>query len=590
MLDNDRISENDILASALHYLSLEFSVIPVGKDKKPFFNGKLFDWKKYQTEKPTEEEIRKWFSDPNVVGIGLPTGKLNGFIALDIEAGADTSGLYLPPTVCQKTGGGGWHYLYKYPKFEVRSQKLSRTKMEIRGEGAYIVVSPSLHLSGNYYEWAVGLEDADFSEIPKWLSEEVEQKRFIKKDWEKITKGVNKGEGRNINATAIIGKILHYLPQNDWQSIGWNALRGLNQLNIPPLSEKELRGIFKSITSKELSNEVEDKLKQEKFIPLSFSELMLKEFENTVWTVEKLVPSQGITAISGAPAAYKTWFTLDMALKIASGDILFDKFTTEKSGVLFIDEENGERLLQQRFKKLNKNFELPIYFLSLMGFQLSKDMVSNIIKIAKEKDIKVIIFDSLVRIHGADENDATKMAGVFKHIKELNKEGLTVIFTHHNRKQGFFKGSPSQNMRGSSDILASVDCHLALEKRQKEEFITINQTKLRQEQEIKPFKLGIISDENSFSFEYFGDVDEIQTKKGDCKEAIKEILEREAKPMYKKELFDSLRNGGLEIGYSTFKITTKEMLEAEEIFEKRGEKNKIFCSLEPFNKTESIMG
>lgn len=588
MIDNDRISENDILASALHYYDLGFSVIPVGQNKIP-----LIDWKKYQQERVDKETIKNWWRQFPKANIGVITGAISGIIVIDVEAGGKVENL--PPTVISRTGGGGWHYFYKHPQRQIKNAVRIFDKTDIRGDGGYVVMPPSLHKSGNRYEWIVSPEIADFVELPHWILDKITNDKE-KINWNNFLNSEILEGARNMSAAQFAGKLFFHLPPELWEISGWATVRewNLNQ-NKPPLDEKELRSVWESIKKREKEKrmryeESDNKNFKEKFKLTSLSELMLKEFENTAWIVEKLVPSQGITAISGAPAAYKTWFTLDMALKIASGDILFDKFTTAKSGVLFVDEENGERLLQQRFKKLNKSFEIPIYFLSLMGFQLSKDTVLNIIKIAKEKDIKVVIFDSLVRIHRVNENDATEMAGVFKHIKQLNKEGLTVIFTHHNRKQSYFKGSPSQNMRGSSDILASVDCHLALEKNQKEEFITIIQAKLRQEHEIKPFKLGIISDENSFSFEYFGDVDEIQTKKGDCKEAIKEILERKAKPMYKKELFDSLRNGGLEVGYSTFKTTTKEMSEAGEIFEERGEKNKIFCSLESLNKTESIIG
>ena len=182
-----------------------------------------------------------------------------------------------------------------------------------------------------------------------------------------------------------------------------------------------------------------------------------------------------------------------------------------------------------------------------------------------------------------------KMSKVFTLLKKLVKEGLTVVFTHHNRKQGILRSSnPSQDMRGSSDILASVDCHLAIEKKPKEDLITVRQTKLRQQEEMKPFKLNIVSDETEFKLEFAGEIDEIQSKKADIKEAVKDILGQENKPMYKKELSLALKENGVEGGYSTFKKAITEMLEKGEIFENKGEKNKTFCSLTPFEEAEKI--
>jgi len=326
-----------------------------------------------------------------------------------------------------------------------------------------------------------------------------------------------------------------------------------------------------------ISDIEKDVERENKFKPIHISELMSKEFKDTEWIVEKLIPSESITAISGSPATYKTWIILDLALKIAQGDILFDKFATSQSGILIIDEENGERLTQKRFDKMRKDIDLPIYFLSLSGFKLSEESVKTLTGFCEQSKVKVIVFDSLIRIHSEDENDASKMSKVFSFLKQFNKQGIAVIFTHHNRKQGAFTKNPSQDMRGSSDILASLDCHLAVER--KEGYVIITQTKLRQEQEIKAFKIGVINEENDFRFEYWGEVDDVQTKKENSKEVIAAVLSQENKLMCKKEIFEAVKNDGLDIGYKTFENAVKEMVAKEELFEMKGEKNKTYCSL-----------
>jgi len=322
-----------------------------------------------------------------------------------------------------------------------------------------------------------------------------------------------------------------------------------------------------------------------KFEPLHIGKLMSKEFPETAWTVEKLIPAGGITVISGSPASNKTWMVLYMITKIAKGEPVFDKFMTQKAGVLLVDEENGERLLQHRLKKLLKDTDIPVYTISLGGFVLTKDTVEELLNFCKEKEIGVIIFDSLIRIHSADENDASKMAQVFKILKEFNKNDITVIFTHHHRKQGFLKSDPAQSMRGSSDILASVDCHLAVDKKRKDE-LRIDQTKLRQEEEIMPFKLTIVSDDDSFLFEYAGEVDEVATKKEVAKENIRNLLEKEDKAFYQKELFEALKEGGLDVGQATFRDALNEMVEKEGLYTQKGKGNATYYSLKPFPEEE----
>lgn len=325
------------------------------------------------------------------------------------------------------------------------------------------------------------------------------------------------------------------------------------------------------------------------FQPIPLGELMKKEFPETKWIVESLIPVEGIVAVSGVPSAYKTWLILEMAIKVASGSILFDKFETKKSGVLFVDEETGERWVQQRIFKLSNNFELPIYLASKTGFKLNKKTIDILLKFIQEHEIGIVIFDSLLRVHTAsDENNAVEMEKVFSLFRKIAKTGTSVVFTHHHRKQmGWAKSNPSQDMRGSSDILAAVDCHLAVDR--KEESVVITQTKSRQSEELKPFKLEIIQEDNEFHFEFAGEVEEEKTKKADFREAIKNLLEQEDKPLYKKEIFDKLKASGLDGAYGTFKDAVKDMIEKGELFEKRGERNKVFCSTKPFDADQMLL-
>ncbi len=311
-------------------------------------------------------------------------------------------------------------------------------------------------------------------------------------------------------------------------------------------------------------------------IPLK--ELLTKEFPPLNWVVEYLIPTNGITVISGQPSCFKTWLFLYMAKKIAIGDIVFGQFRTAQSKILIIDEENGERLLHDRFVKLQTSPELPISVTSILGIKI-ENVCQTLIEYCLENDYKVVIFDSLVRIHNADENDAKKMAEVFAYLKKMTKHGITVIVTHHHRKQNMHnKSSNSQNMRGSSDILASIDCHLAVTK--VEDSLEIEQTKLRQQQELNSFKLLIKNNEDFLDFEFAG-YNEIKTsKKIDSKNAIVEILQKNTEKMNKTQLYGKIKEYGYDIGEKTFNTAYKELISEKIIIETRGEKNCLYPELD----------
>ncbi|MBL8212396.1 MAG: bifunctional DNA primase/polymerase [Bryobacterales bacterium] len=92
--------------------------------------------------------------------IGMPTGKASGVCAVDIDPrnGGQQSWQELqakvgplPATLIQKSGGGGQHYLFRHPG--CRLPAALADGIDLKGDGGYILVPPSLHLSGKVYQW-----------------------------------------------------------------------------------------------------------------------------------------------------------------------------------------------------------------------------------------------------------------------------------------------------------------------------------------------------------------------------------------------------------------------------------------------------
>ena len=146
---------NKILLEARRQHQLGRSIIPVGKNKKP-----LVDWKKYQTEKPTAEQIEEWFSKPGV-NIGLITGEISGIGVVDIDvdkltgkfsAEAEELIKKLPPTLTSITGGGGRHYFYRLTK-PLKSYNGIMKGVDIKADGGYVMLPPSVHESGREYKY-----------------------------------------------------------------------------------------------------------------------------------------------------------------------------------------------------------------------------------------------------------------------------------------------------------------------------------------------------------------------------------------------------------------------------------------------------
>lgn len=330
--------------------------------------------------------------------------------------------------------------------------------------------------------------------------------------------------------------------------------------------------------------------KEERFKPIKLDELFSIEFPENKWVVEKIVPHQGITIISGAPASYKTWLLLRMAIDIAEGGKLFGQFQCEQNKVLIIDEENHLRLVRERLELLGADPALPISFLSQKGFLVSeKESVETIIEICDAEGIDVIFIDSLVRINEAEENDASQMSKVFRDIRKFCQAGKTVVLTHHEKKEGIHKGTAQNRLRGSSDISAAVDAHLAL-KRDKEDKtkIIIEQAKLRADKEIDTFEAVVRNVDDKVELHYLGLRSEDTTKKEKARDVILAVLEEEENGLAIGEICKLVKESE-NIGEKSIRDAIKELLKEESLLEKQGDGNSKICFLPRFyQKSEAI--
>lgn len=306
------------------------------------------------------------------------------------------------------------------------------------------------------------------------------------------------------------------------------------------------------------------------FNPTKLDELMRKDFPVNTWLVEGLIPANGITMLSAPPSSYKTWLLLEVGICVATGRQLFGCFETRQLNVLIIDEESGEPMLQRRLKKLSVPEGSPIYFRSLQQFKIERKHINALLKYCKQKDIGLVIFDSLVRIHDKDENDAVKIASIFQMLKECTVEGITVVIAHHHRKSGNYKSSASQEMRGSSDILASSDCHISMSRSDKK--IKVTQTKLRIDEEMEPFEIEVVNNEDSVSLEYVGKLPYAQDKNAKVISQIKEVL-IDQPGISQKELLTLLKKRQASIGERSLRSLLKKMEEDNEIETSPGLKN-----------------
>jgi hypothetical protein len=123
--------------------------------------------------------IRHWWRLWPDANVGIATGD-GSFDVLDIDLkgdGPDTLAELeaehgaLPSTIEQITGSGGRQVMFS-PCGKLTNAVKFASGLDIRTNGGFVVVPPSLHSSGNLYEWEVSSDPANgvqLAPVPPWL-------------------------------------------------------------------------------------------------------------------------------------------------------------------------------------------------------------------------------------------------------------------------------------------------------------------------------------------------------------------------------------------------------------------------------------
>lgn len=309
-----------------------------------------------------------------------------------------------------------------------------------------------------------------------------------------------------------------------WKTRVWSLLQEWNDGHDSKLSKEVLAYQHSNaipIATKKLGIVRADKMlgedeKENRFLPspMSLKDLSALPVPPVRWLVQDLIEFGTMNMLSAAPNNYKSWVVLAIAIASASGRPLFGHFKTEQCGVLIVNEEDHAGLLKSRSLLMTQDFDLPIHFHVQKEIKITDEStVKQLLEHAEALDAGLVIFDSLRSVHLAEENSSTEMQDVMEKFKVFNRGGMTVLFTHHNRKGNSERRSGgAEDSRGSTSINAAVHGHLSIEPRDEngDTMLIITQQKLKCAAKIPPFKVKVSTavsaklETTSFSLEYLG--------------------------------------------------------------------------------------
>jgi len=180
-------------AELYHKLGLQVVPAMMPSTGKNWKRPALTSWKEFTNTLSTQEQFNEWFagSSSRVTNIGILTGMCSGgvfIVDLDTYKNreaqlwfdgicADNNAGVIVEAPTQKTGGGGIQMLFRAPKGWTPPTIKTSIGVDIRGQGGFAVIAPSVHESGKNYEWIDGLEpwEVEIPEAPDWLCRELDE-------------------------------------------------------------------------------------------------------------------------------------------------------------------------------------------------------------------------------------------------------------------------------------------------------------------------------------------------------------------------------------------------------------------------------
>lgn len=282
-------------------------------------------------------------------------------------------------------------------------------------------------------------------------------------------------------------------------------------------------------------DETEEKVK---FRLTPFNEFNKLNFKKEDYVVKHFFTKGEINLFVGASELFKSFKCMLMASCIARGINYLDQFKTKKLRVAWLDKENSESLIQDRFRmimrglgirKLNNLYILPSNY---SGNLTDKEWLEQLLDFIEIYKIEVLFFDTMHRFGDYKENSSDDINNFYLNcLLPIKKLGCSVVLIHHTTKQGDF--------RGSSDIKGMIDNMFSV-KKDKYQRYWFNFEKRRAGEKKRNICFNPIIENDTFRIESLSDLKEIAENKTKQDILIENLLNLFPKNETKREDLEDL--------------------------------------------------
>ncbi|KKN67107.1 hypothetical protein LCGC14_0464540 [marine sediment metagenome] len=189
------------------------------------------------------------------------------------------------------------------------------------------------------------------------------------------------------------------------------------------------------------------------------------------YLIEDFIYPQTMNMLYSPPGGFKSLLGQLIGLSVTNGKDFLD-LKTKRFPILICDKENSDQIIKERLTNIKRGHKIrsnqfPLYFITRSGNLDDKNFVDQLKEEIQKYSIKLVIFDTLRRFSGFDENKADEVNKLYMNVFQpiIDDHECSVLLLHHTNKDG--------NYRGSIDILGMCDTAYSIDRKKRSNEFTI---------------------------------------------------------------------------------------------------------------------
>lgn len=446
-----------LLASALDYAKRGFRVFPIAPNTNDA--PLITEWQHKASCDP--KQIKEWWATWPEANVAIATGVESGVIVVDVDVKNGKNGKSTLAALVKQHGGfttlkarsptGGEHHYFTSPGYKIGNRTGLVHGIDFRGDGGYIVVSPSKRKEGAY-KWT---NESDVATCPAWLIDLIKvEKSHAAKGEASANNKVAEG-GRDVYLASLAGAMRHKGAVQE--AIQAALIEQNKRVCDPPLPDEQVKKIATSIAKYSPSVSVPP-------TEITAEELATKDIPEPTWMVPGLLPT-GLTLLAGRPKTGKSWLTLAIAIGVANGAKVLGSAVV-KQGVLYLALEDTQPRLQKRLLALLDEDAPPKNLHFVTGWKrLNQGGLEELdARLSADPSIRLVVIDTFAKVRKSSKPGGNAYLEDYESIAELkavaDRHRVAMVCVLHLRKM--LSADPFEMISGTTGLTGAADTNMVL--------------------------------------------------------------------------------------------------------------------------------